>query len=231
MVVAMSDFNSEHTGDGNRSENGGNSSDQAPWWSQGQTDAGQPYQQQPAQPGKPSPVQPGQPGQQQPGQGWQPQQPGQQPGSAYGQPNAGNTANGQYGQYGQYPPAGQQPSYGQVPPSGQYGSYDPNQYGQYGQQGQGFNGYQQLPYGYQPREKIVAGLLGIFLGCFGVHNFYLGYTTKAVLQLLLTCVGWIFFGLGPAAAAIWGLVEGILILCSNYGSPWHRDSKGVELKD
>ena len=26
----------------------------------------------------------------------------------------------------------------------------------------------------QPKSKIAAGLLGIFLGCFGVHNFYLG---------------------------------------------------------
>lgn len=34
-----------------------------------------------------------------------------------------------------------------------------------------------------PKSKIAAGLLGIFLGCFGVHNFYLGYTGKAVAQL------------------------------------------------
>ena len=36
------------------------------------------------------------------------------------------------------------------------------------------------------KSKIAAGLLGIFLGAFGVHNFYLGYTSKAVGQLLLT---------------------------------------------
>ena len=32
------------------------------------------------------------------------------------------------------------------------------------------------------KSKMVAGLLGIFFGSFGVHNFYLGYNTKAVLQ-------------------------------------------------
>lgn len=30
------------------------------------------------------------------------------------------------------------------------------------------------------KSKLVAGLLAIFLGTFGVHNFYLGYTGKAV---------------------------------------------------
>ena len=47
---------------------------------------------------------------------------------------------------------------------------------------------------YQPagaplKSKMAAGLLGIFLGCFGVHNFYLGYTTKAVIQLCFRYLG------------------------------------------
>ena len=62
------------------------------------------------------------------------------------------------------------------------------------------------------KSKLTAGLLGIFLGVFGVHNFYLGYTGKAIGQLLLTLLGWILCGLGPIAAWVWGLVEGILIL-------------------
>ena len=33
------------------------------------------------------------------------------------------------------------------------------------------------------KSKVAAGLLAIFLGAFGVHNFYLGYTGKAVAQL------------------------------------------------
>ena len=62
------------------------------------------------------------------------------------------------------------------------------------------------------KSKLTAGLLGIFLGVFGVHNFYLGYTGKGIGQLLLTLLGWILCGLGPIAAWVWGLVEGILIL-------------------
>ena len=79
----------------------------------------------------------------------------------------------------------------------------------------------------QPKSKIAAGLLGIFLGSFGVHNFYLGYTNKAVGQLLLTLIGWILCGLGPIAAAIWGLVEGILILTGSI----NRDANGNMLAD
>lgn len=60
-----------------------------------------------------------------------------------------------------------------------------------------------------PKSKVAAGVLGILLGSLGVHNFYLGYTGKAVAQLLislLTCgtCAWI--------SGIWGFIEGILIL-------------------
>lgn len=59
------------------------------------------------------------------------------------------------------------------------------------------SGDQQQPgYGYAQKSKIVAGLLGLFLGTLGVHNFYLGYTGKAVAQLLLTLIGWIIL-IGP----------------------------------
>ncbi len=68
------------------------------------------------------------------------------------------------------------------------------------------------------KSKIVAGLLGIFLGAFGVHNFYLGYTQKAVIQLVGTIVGFILscivIGVFVVSGiAIWGLIEGIMILC------------------
>ena len=81
--------------------------------------------------------------------------------------------------------------------------------------------------GNTPKSKIAAGLLGIFLGCFGVHNFYLGYTGKAVGQLLLTLIGWIACGLGPVAAGIWGLVEGIMILTGSINT----DADGNSLVD
>lgn len=89
---------------------------------------------------------------------------------------------------------------------------------------------QQPGYGYAQKSKIVAGLLGLFLGTLGVHNFYLGYTGKAVAQLLLTLIGWIIL-IGPIISGIWALIEAVLILCSSYGSNWHRDGHGQELQD
>lgn len=59
------------------------------------------------------------------------------------------------------------------------------------------------------KSKIAAGLLGIFLGIFGVHNFYLGNTGKAVAQLLITVLSCFTLSI---ASAIWGLIEGIMIL-------------------
>ena len=78
-----------------------------------------------------------------------------------------------------------------------------------------------VPLGYQQKSKLAAGLLGIFLGVFGVHNFYLGYTSKAVVQLVLgiCCLSFV--------SAIWGFIEGILILCGNI----NVDGNGVPLKE
>lgn len=74
------------------------------------------------------------------------------------------------------------------------------------------------------KSKVAAGILGIFLGCFGAHNFYLGYTGKAVGQLLITLLS--CFILSPISA-IWGLIEGILILCGNID----KDASGEKLVD
>lgn len=77
------------------------------------------------------------------------------------------------------------------------------------------------------KSKMAAGLLGIFLGSLGVHNFYLGYTGKAVAQLLLSIIGVFACGIGPIAAWIWGLVEGIQILTGNI----RTDASGRPLND
>ncbi len=82
---------------------------------------------------------------------------------------------------------------------------------------------QPVPQGEQ-KSKIAAGLLGIFLGCLGVHNFYLGYTGKAVAQLLISVLSCFILSF---ASAIWGLVEGILILTGSID----KDAKGIPLKD
>jgi len=64
-----------------------------------------------------------------------------------------------------------------------------------------------------PKSKLIAGLLGIFLGGWGVHNFYLGFTKKGVIQLVLWVGGGLITcGLASLAAGIWGLIEGVQIL-------------------
>lgn len=82
----------------------------------------------------------------------------------------------------------------------------------------------QYLYNSEQKSKIAAGLLGIFLGSLGVHNFYLGYTGKAVAQLLITVLT---LGIGSIITGIWGLIEGILILTGSI----NVDGKGIPLRD
>lgn len=102
-----------------------------------------------------------------------------------------------------------------APPPGAYGDpyaqqpgYSPAAYGAAG-----------APAGYQQKEKMVAGLLGILLGGFGVHSFYLGDSKKGVIQIVVTLVT---CGLG----SLWGLIEGIMILTGSINT----DANGVPLK-
>lgn len=74
------------------------------------------------------------------------------------------------------------------------------------------------------KSKLAAGLFGIFLGGLGVHNFYLGYTGKAVAQLLLSLLS---CGLLSWVSSIWGLIEGILIISGSID----KDGQGNPLRD
>ena len=74
------------------------------------------------------------------------------------------------------------------------------------------------------KNRVMAGLLGIFLGAFGIHNFYLGYNGKALGQLLMTVLS---CGVLSFVSGIWGLVEGIMILTGSISV----DADGVPLKD
>src|SRR6478735_10120793 len=84
----------------------------------------------------------------------------------------------------------------------------------------------QAPYGVDPKtglpfsdkQKLVAGLLQIFLGGFGVGRFYIGDTKIGVWQLvvtILTC------GIG----SLWGFVDGIIMLASD-----SKDVNGLPLR-
>ena len=107
------------------------------------------------------------------------------------------------------------------------------------------------------KSRLAAGLLGIFLGCFGAHNFYLNRTKRAVAQLSLTLsivlvffvfiLGLLFSGIWidvweffavcillfllscccVLASFVWSMTEAILILCG----ATKKDGRGNPLKD
>jgi TM2 domain-containing membrane protein YozV len=68
------------------------------------------------------------------------------------------------------------------------------------------------PENYKPKKKYVAVILGATLGGIGLHNFYLGNSTKAVAQLLIALIGSLFFGLGIIVTEIWALIETVRLL-------------------
>lgn len=80
--------------------------------------------------------------------------------------------------------------------------------------------YQQAGVYPEQKSKMAAGLLGIFLGAWGVHNFYLGNTGRGVAQIIVSLVT---CGIG----SIWGLIEGIMILTGSIKT----DANGIPLKD
>lgn len=73
--------------------------------------------------------------------------------------------------------------------------------------------------GYSWRNRWVAGALGVLLGGFGVHRFYLGFTGIGFAQIAATVLT---LGIvGP----IWGFIEGILCFCGAM-----RDVDGLPLR-
>ena len=85
----------------------------------------------------------------------------------------------------------------QVRPVAQAASYAPVQ----------LVNYYQAP---QPKTRVIFVLLGIFLGIFGVHNFYAGYAKKGAMQLVATVLiafyaeiaAWLWL-----AVWLWAIVE------------------------
>ena len=85
---------------------------------------------------------------------------------------------------------------------------------------------QPVPQGEQ-KSKLVAGLLALFLGGLGIHNFYLGNTNRGLLQLLVSIFGGIITcGLASTAICIWAFVESIMIFTGYINC----DANGVPLK-
>ncbi|KQC32029.1 membrane protein [Nonlabens sp. YIK11] len=58
----------------------------------------------------------------------------------------------------------------------------------------------------QENKKVLAGLLGIFLGGLGIHKFILGYTKEGLITIGITVIT--CGTIGP----VLGLIEGIIYL-------------------
>ena len=58
-------------------------------------------------------------------------------------------------------------------------------------------------------KKVLAGVLGIILGAFGIHKFVLGYNKEGIILLVITVVSCGFAG---AVTGVIGIVEGIMYL-------------------
>ena len=70
---------------------------------------------------------------------------------------------------------------------------------------------------YSPKDRSMAGNLGVVFGPIGAHRFYLGYPIHGIIQILLTLT---------IVGALWGIYEGITIL---WGNEW-RDGQGRLLR-
>ena len=67
--------------------------------------------------------------------------------------------------------------------------------------------------------RSTAGVLGVLLGAFGVHRFYLGYRWIPLLQCILTVIS-------GGLAGFWGTCEGLMILTGRM----RRDALGRPLQ-
>ena len=113
-----------------------------------------------------------------------------------------------------------------TPGSTTYGTaYDANQQAAYaaGQQAYGQPAYGQPFAAGAPKQWIVALLLAFFLGPLGIHNFYLGYTTKGIIQLVLTLT---FIGI--IVSGIWAFIDFIMLIMRS--GDYATDAQGQPLQ-
>lgn len=67
-----------------------------------------------------------------------------------------------------------------------------------------------------PKSRLAYILLALFLGSFGVHNFFAGYTGRGIAQLLLSLIS---FGFLSPVIWVWAIIE----ICTVT-----KDAKGVD---
>lgn len=61
----------------------------------------------------------------------------------------------------------------------------------------------------EPKSYVIALLLAFFLGCFGVHRFYVGRWKTGLAMLLLTITGCL-----SIASIVWWFID-LFTLCTN----------------
>lgn len=77
----------------------------------------------------------------------------------------------------------------------------------FGQPAFGQPAFAQGVYANPPKQWIIALLLAFFVGPLGIHNFYLGYNSRGLIQLLLSVIV-----IGLPITAIWAFIEFIMII-------------------
>ncbi|MCC2313457.1 NINE protein [Cellulomonas xiejunii] len=81
-----------------------------------------------------------------------------------------------------------------------------------------------------PRSRVLAGLLGVFLGGLGLHALYLGHRRRGLWMLGTTLVlGPLTLGVAALVMGVWGFTEGLLVLGSRRGR-FARDAWGRQLR-
>lgn len=114
-----------------------------------------------------------------------------------------------------------------IPPQGQGTYYQPGAaQPQYYQPVQTPPARTDYPEGYKIKRKYAAVILAATLGVFGIHNFYLGDSNKAIIHILVATLGSLLAGLGFIASYIWAVVEAVQLLTDSID----RDSNGYKIQ-
>ena len=61
-------------------------------------------------------------------------------------------------------------------------------------------------------KKVAAALFAFFLGAFGAHKFYLGYTKQGVIMLLIFLFGFILLGLPSVIIGLIAFIEFVIYI-------------------
>lgn len=79
------------------------------------------------------------------------------------------------------------------------------------------------------KQKVVAGLLAIFLGHLGIHWFYLGFKEKAIINIVLTVVSAILCFIGIGILAFIGVWVYNIVVAVQIFTGKQKDANGNDL--